>query len=719
MKKALETFLDLIAASVLTVLLAGIITIPLALSIGYVTHTYSEAIKVDGDIDKFKNVKLMAPSNIVAVSENGEEHIIGVFYDQNRVLISPESIPDFLLKATIAAEDKNFYSHNGVNLESLFRAGVANYNNEGVVQGGSTITQQYVKNVLVQEAEWLADDVKNSAYAEAIKSSLSRKMNEMRYAIAIEKELSKEEIITNYLNIVGFGGQIYGITAAADYYYGKQVAQLTLDEAATLIGIINLPEKYRMDKPTSKENGESNGYAETKERRNYVIYQMFLLGYLNESDYLSLRNKPIKPNINKSITGCGITGWGDYACSYVLAEIQDNTFFGSNPDERLNNFRRGGYKVVSTFKPELMSEAKNIINMHVPKFDPKINIGSSIVTVESKTGNIIVMQQNTDYSATTKDDGVTSVNFSGDKKYGGSTGFPTGSTFKLFTLVEWVKNNKSLNASVTGLHNYTRMKNSCEESGFWRGNYTIYNSGQTAASLIARDPETGEPIINPETGQNVTLPPLTTSVMAATAASYNTIFMSMAAQLDLCSIAETAESLGHVRADGQKLMFDPAMVLGVNETAPIHVAQAYSVISNLGVKCETKSFTEVYDRTTGEKLYDNKNSCEEVIEENVATQVTTALARAASGTGANSNPKDGVAVAIKTGTSDDAHHTWVAGFTSETTTVVWVGNVEGYNSLNNFRYADIQGSQIRHSLFKKTQTIVNEMYGGAETWSSR
>lgn len=719
MKKALETFLDLIAASVLTILLAAIITIPMSLSIGYAAHIYNEAIKVDSDIDKFKNVKLMAPSNIVAMSKDGEEHILGIFYDQNRVLISPENIPDFILKATIAAEDKNFYSHNGINIESLFRAGVANYNNESVVQGGSTITQQYVKNVLVQEAEWLADDDKNSAYAEATRSNLSRKMNEMRYAIAIEKELTKEEIITNYLNIVGFGGQIYGITAAADYYYGKQVLQLTVDEAAALIGIINLPERYRMDKPNSKENGIGNGYAETKERRNYVIYQMFLLGYLTESEYLSLKDKPIKPNINKSITGCGITGWGDYACSYVLAEIQDNPFFGKTPDERLNNFRRGGYKVVSTFNPELMAEVKDITSIHVPKFDPKINIGSSIVTVESKTGNIIVMQQNTDYSATIKDEGVTSVNFSGDKKYGGSTGFPTGSTFKLFTLVEWVKNNKSLNTSVTGLHNYTRMKNSCEESGFWRGNYTIYNSGQTASSLIARNPETGEPIVNPETGKNVTLPPLTTSVMAATAASYNTIYMSMAAKLDLCNIAKTAESLGHVRADGQKLLFDPAMVLGVNETAPIHVAQAYSVISNLGIKCDTKSFTEVYDRITGDKLYDNKNSCEEVIEEKVAMQVSTALVRAASGTGANSNPRDGTAVAIKTGTSDDAYHTWVAGFTSETTTVVWVGNVEGYNSLNNFRYAGVQGSQIRHNLFKKTQTVVNDMYGGAESLNNR
>lgn len=340
-----------------------------------------------------------------------------------------------------------------------------------------------------------------------------------------------------------------------------------------------------------------------------------------------------------------------------------------------------------------MMEAKTIISAHVPKFSPTINIGASIVTVHSSSGNILVMQQNTDYSATAKDDGVTSVNFNGDKKYGGSTGFPTGSTFKLFTLIEWVKNNKSVNASVTGAHNYIRMKNSCEESGFWRGNYTIYNSGQTASSLIARDPETGEPIINPDTGETTTLPPLTTSVIAATSASYNTVYMSMAAQLDLCDIAKTAEIMGHVRADGEEIMFDPAMVLGVNETAPIHVAQAYSVVSNSGVKCLTKSFTEVYDRITGVNLFTNNSNCSEVLEEATTEKVTTALSRAASGTGANSNPRDDVAVAIKTGTSDDAHHTWVAGYTSETTTVVWVGNVEGYSSLSNFRYANIQGSQ--------------------------
>ena len=717
MYKTVQFSLYLVAIFVLTVLLAGLISIPMVLTLGYATHTYDNVMTADETtVEDFKNVKLMAPSTIVAVGENGDEHVLGVFYDQNRVIVSPEEIPQFILHATVAAEDKNFYQHNGLNVESVIRAALANYNNERVVQGGSTITQQYIKNVLVQEAEWLADDDKNEAYYEATQSTLTRKLNELRYAVAIEKVLPKDQIITNYLNIVGFGGQIYGITAAAEYYYGKKVSELSLYEAATLIGIINAPKRYRIDRPESTRNGEKNGYADTKERRNYVIYQMFLLGFITEQQYNELRAKPVTPNINTSITGCRITGWGDYMCNYVLSEIQQTSFFGTTPQERLTNFRRGGYKIVTTINPTLQQETQNIIREHVPAFATNINIGAAVTTVKSDTGHILVMQQNTQFSPTRTDEGITPVNFNANRQMGGSTGFQTGSTFKIFTLIEWLKSGKTINNSVTGLNNYRNMPKKCEENGKWTGDYNVYNSGQTAASLIARDPETGEPLIDPETGQQILNPPLTTSVTTATAASYNTIFMSMAQQLDLCDIADLAEKMGHVRADGNPIMSDPAMVLGVNETAPIHVAQSYSVLSNFGSKCEITGIKKIESRLTGETLYTHKPSCEALLEESVVRPATTALSAAASGTGAPSNPRDGVAVAIKTGTSDDSVHTWVAGYTSETTTVVWVGNIEGTQSLTRFRYNNQQGNNIRHSLFKKVQTEVNTEYGGVGSW---
>jgi membrane peptidoglycan carboxypeptidase len=696
------------------------VTIPLVWVLNQAVKEYDTIMAVD-NIEKLFEVKLMEPSLIVALDETNKEHIIGVFYDQNRVIVEGETIPDIILKAAVASEDNNFYTHNGVDIKGIVRAATANYTNARVVQGGSSITQQYVKNVFVQQSEWLADDERNEAYQQAIEDSLTRKFREARYAIALEKKMSKEEIITNYLNIVGFGGQIYGITAAADYYFSKTLKQLTLAETATLIGIINAPESLRIDRPSGEKNNQTDGYVETKERRDYVLNQMFKMGYITETEYYENVNKSVQPKINKTLSGCGITDWASYFCEYVVADIKLHPYFGETPEERFTNFRRGGYKIISTINMEAQQNARTTIQENVPAYLENINIGAGVVSVESNTGNIIVMHQNTNHTTRTEaEQGYTSINFNGDKQHGGSTGFPTGSTFKLFTLVEWLKTEKRLSTAVTGENNYRRMKHSClalkddeVSDGFWRGNYTLYNSGENEDSTYERDPETGEILINPETGEQIKKPLLVSSVLAATSASYNTIYVSMAQKLDLCNIAETAEKMGHARADGNPIMSDPAMVIGVNETAPLHVASAYSVISNDGFKCSPKSINKIVDIRSSQTLHEEKPNCVKVLDKEITDAVSYALTRAGtSGTGSPSNPRDGIAVGIKTGTSDDAYHTWVAGYTTETATAVWVGNVEGFTSLSRISYNRTQGNLIRHKLFKTIQTNINEIFEG-------
>jgi membrane peptidoglycan carboxypeptidase len=705
---------------VMMFVLFSLFSLPLVWVLTKATNEYNAIMAVD-NIEKLFEVKLMEPSQIIAVDAEGKEHTIGLFYDQNRVIVEGEKIPEIILQATVAAEDANFYRHSGVDAKGIIRAATANYTNSKVVQGGSSITQQYVKNVFVQQSEWLAEDERNEAYQNAIEESLTRKFREARYAIALEKKLSKEEIITGYLNIVGFGGQIYGITAAADYYFSKNLKDLNLSEVATLIAILNSPETLRIDKPNNDANNESDGYALTKERRNYVLSQMLQSGYIDETKYYEALNKSIMPDINKKLSGCSITDWASYFCDYVVADIKLNPYFGETPEERFTNFRRGGYKVISTINMEAQQNARATIQENVPTHLETMNIGASVVSIESKTGNIIVMHQNTNYTNRTETEpGYTSVNFGGDKKHGGSTGFPTGSTFKLFTLVEWLKNEKRLSASVTGENTYKRMKHSClalkddeVSDGFWRGNYTLYNSGENEDSTYERDPETGEILINPETGEQVKKPLLVSSVLSATSASYNTIYVSMAQKLDLCNISKTAEEMGHIRADGNPIMSDPAMVIGVNETAPVHVAAAYSVISNDGMKCSVKSINKVVDIRSGKILHEEKPNCVKVLDKEITDAVSYALSRAgSSGTGSASNPRDGIAVGIKTGTSDEAYHTWVAGYTTETATVVWVGNVEGFKSLARVSYNRTQGNLIRHKLFRNIQSNINEIFEG-------
>jgi len=722
-----QSLIGLVASStVLFFVLFSIITLPLTYVLSKSIEEYG-TIMAPESLDIFYDSEIMRPSQIVAYDDAGKEHVLGIFYDQNRVIVGKENIPQTILDATVASEDTNFYNHNGIDFKGVIRAGVANYTNEKIVQGGSSITQQYVKNVIIQNAEWLAGDERSEAYRKAVEESLNRKFNEIKYAIALEKTMSKDEILTNYLNIVGFGGQIYGITAAAEYYYGKELKQLTLDESATLVAIINAPEIYRIDKPESSTNGESNNYALTLERRNYILTQMLNMGHIAQTQYDYFYGKKIVPNINKTLSGCGITGWGDYFCEHVLSDIKESSFFGETVEERLQNFRRGGYKVTTTLNVDLQQETQTIVNNYVPTYSERMNIGASVVTVESNTGNILVMQQNTKYSPSENEEpGYTSINYSSDKNHGGSLGFPTGSTFKLFTLIEWLQQGKRLSTAVTGENNYTSIPHSCVslkegqkfDDTYWRGNYTIYNSGQNEEDLIERNPETGEPLLNPETGEIIKKPLLVSSVLSATAASYNTIYMSMAKQLDLCDIYNNAVKMGHTRADGDEFMTDPAMVLGVNETAPLNVASSYAVVSNDGVKCTARSFTEIRDGSTNKLVAQNSPRCVEVLESNITDATSYALTRAANGTGYVSKPNDGIAVGIKTGTSDDAYHTWVAGYTSETATAVWVGNVEGFTSLQRIAFNGINGAQLRHRIFKNVQTEVNNVYGGAETFNS-
>ena len=697
----------------------SITTIPLIWVTNQAVKEYEEIMAVD-NIEKLFEVRLMEPSTIVALDAEGKEYIIGVFYDQNRVIVEGGKIPEIILQATVASEDANFYSHSGVDAKGIIRAATANYTNSKVVQGGSSITQQYVKNVFVQQSEWLAEDERNEAYQNAIEESLTRKFREARYAIALEKKLSKEEIITGYLNLVGFGGQIYGITAAAEYYFSKTLQQLTLSEVATLVGIINSPENLRIDKPNNEGNGQANGYSLTLERRNYVLNQMLLSNHINEEEYYQALNQSIIPKINKKLSGCGITDWASYFCEYVVADIKLNEYFGENPDERFTNFRRGGYKIISTINIEAQQQARETIQEYVPAHMTNINIGASVVSIESSTGNIIVMHQNTNHTSRTEaEEGYTSINYSGDKNHGGSTGFPTGSTFKLFTLIEWLKDERRLSSVVEGENNYQKMTHSClplkddeTSDGFWRGNYTLYNSGENEESRYERNPETNEILLNPETGEPILKPLLTSSVLGATSASFNTIYMSMAQKLDLCNIAATAQKMGHVRADGKEIMSDPAMVIGVNETAPVHVAAAYSVVSNDGIKCEAKSINKIVDLKTGKTLKTIAPNCTKVLDKEITDAVSYALNRAASGTGAPSNPRDGNAIAIKTGTSDNAYHTWVVGYTTETATAVWVGNVVGFKSLFSISHNRTQGNLIRHKLFSNIQKNINTIYGG-------
>lgn len=246
----------------------------------------------------------MEQSTIYATAPDGSQVELASFYEQNRVPVTYEQVSPNLYDAILSSEDKNFYSHGGVNIGATVKALVDNVRGTSS-RGASTISQQYVKNVLIQKCEQEVDTTSDT-YSEDLQQcwkdatnatgakGIERKLQEMRYAIQIEKDFSKNDILLGYLNIANFGGTVYGIEAAANYYFSTTAANLTVAQSATLAGIVQNPNTYRIDKPeqgttTNAEgvalNTAADGYSLTKDRRHYVLGRMLTDGKITQAQY--------------------------------------------------------------------------------------------------------------------------------------------------------------------------------------------------------------------------------------------------------------------------------------------------------------------------------------------------------------------------------------------------------------------------------------------------
>ncbi|MBN9178971.1 MAG: transglycosylase domain-containing protein, partial [Microbacterium sp.] len=235
--------------------------------------------------------KLILPSTIYAKNDKGQYTTMATFYDQNRSPVTFDQIAPVMFDAILSSEDPRFYEHGGIDLIGTTRAILSNVKGDANTQGGSSISQQYVKNVLIQQCDWNAKTEKelNTCWEKATNATgtdgIQRKLQEMRYAIALEQRYSKNDILLGYLNIANFGGTTYGIEAAAQRYFGVSASKLNLAQAATLAGIVQNPNTYRIDLPDSKTNGKGNNYAETKKRQSYVLGRMLHNGKITQKQF--------------------------------------------------------------------------------------------------------------------------------------------------------------------------------------------------------------------------------------------------------------------------------------------------------------------------------------------------------------------------------------------------------------------------------------------------
>lgn len=651
----------------------------------------------------------MEPSTLYVTGKDGKPTKMAAFYDQNRIPVSFDQINPAMYDAILSSEDKDFYEHGGVNIGATAKALIDNLQGTSS-RGASTISQQYVKNVLVQQCEqgvlpgeedysdkitqcWL--DATNATGADGIE----RKLQEMRYAIQIEKDYSKNEILLGYLNIASFGGTVYGIEAAANYYFGVKAADLSVAQAATLAGIVQNPNTYRIDLPGGTMTGNDgeavnsadDGYSLTLKRRDYVLGRMLTDGKITQEQFDEANESPIAPDIHQPSQGCTASGDNAYFCQYAKTVILSDPAFGETPQERTKALYRDGLKIYTTLDMRLQRPAIDAMNSRIPPNYDNQYFGGAGVTIEPGSGRILAMTQNTKFRETASDDqAYTSLVFASDRDHGGSSGMPVGSAYKLFTLVNWLETGHSVNESINGRNQTLKMTASCTGSSWDFDTSDVGNFGRVGGY-------TGTP-------------------MSFTRDSLNSGYFAMASRLDLCDINGVADRMGVTLGNGKKTTEEnvPFDVLGSKYIAPLDMAGAYATVANKGVYCEPKAIDKIVNQK-GEELPIPDTKCTQVITPEVASTAAYALqgVMAQGGTGAQANTWDGTPLLGKTG-SHNEYGTMMIESSTKATTAVYVGRWQGTADIWGQWYNGTELQNIRYGIARDMQAAANALLGGGD-----
>lgn len=592
-------------------------------------------------------------SYLYAKDGSGKDVLLTQFFEENRRNIPLPQMGKLVPQAIVAAEDSRFYQHHGVDLKGVARSLVANRSAGEVQQGASTLTMQYVRQALTYSAK-TPEEIKA-----VTDDTAARKLREMRYAMALEKELPKEKILENYLNIAYYGHNAYGIFAASYTYFSKHPQNLTLPEAAMLAGLVQAPSAYDPVK---------NDKDAAKERRDYVIGRMAHMKYVSQADADQARQLPITLNNNGAFSNECVSATRDtgFFCDYFKDWWKRQETLGKDANEREDRLRRGGYKIYTTLDLDAhqaaVREAAKLESVNSP-------YALGMAVVEPGTGRVKSLAVNRKYSTNQTKNGPHSdpkLRKQGVKSNypntvnpllgGGSLpGYQAGSTFKMFTMIAALEAGLPLTYQLYSPYRYeTNFKtpgDGCND------HWCPKNHGQSVQGNY--------------------------NMYGAFGFSVNTYFAQLIQQVRPAKVLDVTKRLGleYRQKEELKRLNNPGQLnqmgsftLGVTDNTPLEMANAYATLAADGMYCEPLPVVQILD-VKGQKVQGVADpKCEQRIRKDIAEAATDAARCPVAdkplggACGAPSTAGDvGRAIehpfAGKTGTTDSNRSAWFIGFT--------------------------------------------------------
>ncbi|MFE9251002.1 transglycosylase domain-containing protein [Streptomyces sp. NPDC007088] len=603
--------------------LAGI-ALPAVGALGLATKgTVQEFDEIPADL---KRPPLSQRSTILD-SKGGQ---IATVYFRDRTVVPLKDMSPYVRKALVAIEDARFYEHGAVDLKGVLRAVNQNAQSGGVAQGASTLTQQYVKNVFIEEAGNDPDKV-----AQATQQTIGRKIKELKYAIQIEKELGKKGILENYLNITFFGQGAYGVEAASQRYFSTHAKDLKLEQAAMLAGIVQSPTRYD---PVNAPN-------EAKKRRDTVLRRMYEVHAITRGEMQAARAKPLGLKVQRPKSGCiTATRGAGFFCQYVENVLMTDPAFGKTKADRAKLWNRGGLTIRTTLDPQAQDAVQKSLSEHVYRTDP---VDAASTLVQPGTGKILAMGQSKPYGNGKNE---SAYNLSVNKDMSGSNfGFPTGSTFKPFVAAAAIEKGMPPTKEYPSPYSmeYPSPVQGCEKPWTNEEHAKVENENETEKGPYR--------------------------MKEAMAKSINTYFISLISEVGTCPVTQLTDKLGIVQGSGEKLPQVPSIALGAKGLSPLTMASAYAAFATRGTYCTPVAIESVTGMDK-KPIAVPKSTCTRAMSEKTADTINTLLNGVIdSGTGKEAG-LDNRPSAGKTGTTDERRNAWFVGYTPNMSGAVWVGS---------------------------------------------